>query len=179
MIIGITGPAGSGKDTSAHHIAEHLSIPHVSGGDILREMLTKAGLEPKKSVLGSFGVFLRASYGPDAVARRSLDKASDKGVIYSGFRSVAEANAVKERGGVIIYIDASDDTRHDRILDRQRDGDVIDKALLVALDKQEGSADGVLNENLVDVKKIADVVIVNDGSLEDLYAKLDHYCDSL
>lgn len=179
MIIGITGPAGSGKDTSAHYLAEHLGILHISGGDVLREMLTKAGLEPKKAALGPFGVFLRALYGPDEVARRVLEKAGNaESVVYSGFRSIAEAEAVKKQGGVVLYIDAGDSARHERIIERQRDGDVIDKALLVALDKQEGSADDILNENLADVKKVADHIILNDGTLEELYAKLDDFCES-
>ncbi len=180
MIIGITGPAGAGKDTSANYIADHLNILHVSGGDILRDMLTRAGLEPKKAAIGSFGVYVRAFYGADEIPRRVLEKAKGhEHVIYSGFRSPSEAQAVKERGGTILYIDAPDTVRHTRIVERKREGDVVQKAILVSLDKQESNAGDILNEDLGGVKTIANEIIVNDGTLEDLHAKLDKFCASL
>ncbi len=180
MIIGITGPAGSGKDTSAHHIADHFNIFHVSGGDILREMLTDTGLEPKKAALGPFGVFVRQMYGADEIARRVLKKSEGhEHVLYSGFRSQAEAEAVHAHGGVIVYIDAPSTLRHVRIGERAREGDDVDKKSLDALDAQESTPGAIENENLAAVKAIADTIIMNDGSIEDLYAKLDEYCQSL
>lgn len=180
MIIGITGPAGAGKDTSANYIADSLSVLHVSGGDILRDMLKRADLEPKKAALGSFGVFVRAFYGADEIPRRVLEIADGQDhVIYSGFRSPSEAEAVKARGGIVVYIDAEDTLRHTRISDRGREGDVVQKAILVSLDKQENNAGDILNEDLASVKAMADEVIVNNGTLEDLHAKLDKFCVSL
>ncbi|MEO6109798.1 MAG: nucleoside monophosphate kinase [Candidatus Saccharimonadales bacterium] len=180
MIIGITGPAGAGKDTSADYIADRFSIFHVSGGDILRDMLTDAGLEPKKAALGPFGVFVRHMYGADEIAKRVVKKAEGKSnVLYSGFRSQAEAEAVHARKGILLYIDAPSTLRHVRIGERARDGDEIDPKVLDALDAQESTPGAIENENLPAVKAIADKVIMNDGTLEDLHAKLDEFCRSL
>ncbi len=63
MIIGITGPAGAGKDSAADYLAKKMDAPHISGGDLLRELLRGMGLDPKKSAIGDFGTFLRTHYG--------------------------------------------------------------------------------------------------------------------
>lgn len=179
MIIAITGPAGSGKDTVADYIAKKLNIPHVSGGDILRDMLTSLGLDPKKSALGPFGTFLRSQYGPDIIFQRVLAQTNGgQDLVNSGLRSLSEASAVKEKSGQIVYIDAPETTRHDRIVSRQRAGEV-DAGLLKQLDKQESASRLIVGENLIKVKAMADTIIVNDGSLAELYKELDDFCNRL
>ncbi|MDB5161691.1 MAG: hypothetical protein JWM52_199 [Candidatus Saccharibacteria bacterium] len=180
MIIGITGPAGSGKDTSAQYIVDHFNISHVSGGDILREMLSSIGLEPKKPAVVAFGAFIRHQYGGGEVARRAIEKGGEhQNVMYSGFRSPAEAEAVLSRSGKIIYIDAPTEVRYDRIAERARDGDPVTDESLKAQDQREFLTGAAENENLPAVKAMASIVIVNDGTLEDLYQKLSDYCQSI
>jgi len=179
MIIAITGPAGAGKDTAAAYLEEKFSIPHISGGDILREMLTSLGLEPKKAALGPFGTFLRTQYGANIIIKMGIAKAKGGSFIANGSRSPAEATLFKESGAFIIYIDASEGERHERIGARARGDDAKDKHLLRALDNQERGSQSPVGENLEDIRPMADAVIVNDGSLEDLYKKLDHACGHL
>ena len=44
VVIGVTGPPGAGKGTQATAVAAHVSVPHVSTGDIFRRHL-KQGTE--------------------------------------------------------------------------------------------------------------------------------------
>lgn len=174
MIIGITGPAGAGKDTAADYVAEKIGTKHVSGGDVLREMLQTLGLEPKKSALGNFGTFLRTHYGQNFVPEMAERKAEGSThLVYSGFRALAEAKGLQEKGGVVLYIDAPDELRYARILSRRREHDTLAVADLKKLDEQERSSTEALSENLTAVREVADIVIMNDGTEDELHAKLD------
>lgn len=46
MLITISGPIGSGKSTVAARLAEDLSMEHVSGGDIFRDLAAERGYTP-------------------------------------------------------------------------------------------------------------------------------------
>jgi cytidylate kinase len=46
MLITISGPIGSGKSTVAARLADALSMEHVSGGDIFRELAAERGYTP-------------------------------------------------------------------------------------------------------------------------------------
>jgi len=46
MLLTVSGPAGSGKSTTAAGLAEALDLEHVSGGDIFRELAAERGYTP-------------------------------------------------------------------------------------------------------------------------------------
>jgi dephospho-CoA kinase len=179
LIIGLTGPAGAGKDISAEYMAKKFGFENRSGGDILRSYIKKLDLSIDKPKIVAMGNFLRENYGVDFVASRAIGEDDKKGVVYSGFRSPSEAKYVKSRGGYVVYIDAPTELRHQRILERARTDDARDKELLIKNDQQEYTATNDSGENLDKVKEVADYVIINDGDLEDLYKKLDDLAEEL
>jgi dephospho-CoA kinase len=93
-IIGFVGLPGSGKG-EASKIARHHGLAVVVMGDIIREEAARQGLEPTDRNLGRIGNALRARDGPDAIARRILDRVMATGkdvVVVDGLRSKAEAD---------------------------------------------------------------------------------------
>ncbi|MFD1632214.1 (d)CMP kinase [Haloplanus ruber] len=46
MLLTVSGPAGSGKSTTAAGLAEALDLEHVSGGDIFRDLAAERGYSP-------------------------------------------------------------------------------------------------------------------------------------
>lgn len=174
MYIGLCGPSGAGKDTFAQLLADERGYAHVSGGDILREMLSSLGLEPKKSALGPFGVFIRDNYGLAPLFERVLAKAAgNNGVIITGIRSPDEARLIKQYGGTLIFIDADPDIRYERIVQRARGHDGLSRKDFDALERQEyGGATGT-EQNLGAIKEMADLCITNDGTLDDLKGLLN------
>ncbi|WP_248895493.1 (d)CMP kinase [Haloplanus halobius] len=46
MLLTVSGPAGSGKSTTAASLAETLDLDHVSGGDIFRNLAAERGYSP-------------------------------------------------------------------------------------------------------------------------------------
>jgi cytidylate kinase len=46
MLLTVSGPAGSGKSTTAAGLAEALDLEHISGGDIFRDLADERGYTP-------------------------------------------------------------------------------------------------------------------------------------
>jgi dephospho-CoA kinase len=171
-LIGVTGPSGAGKDSSANYLAELLNLPHISGSEIIKNMLLAAGLPVTKSSVRNFSIFLRAQFGPDVIINRVLSLAKTSGLITSGFRTYAEAQIIKDRGGIIIYVDASEGTRYQRVATRNREGDPLTNAKFMEIDRRERNGSTASDENLSKIKDIADIVIENEGTVEELQSKL-------
>lgn len=82
----------------------------------------------------------------------------------SGLRHPTEAVAVKEKGGTLAYVDAPVDIRFVRSLNRGRSDGVHELAVFAAQEQREleGSVQG--GPNLLAIKAMADVELLNDGS---------------
>ena len=93
-IIGFVGLPGSGKG-EASKVARHHGLAVVVMGDVIRGEAARQNLEPTDQNLGRIGNALRAKDGPDAIARRTLDRVMATGkdvVVVDGLRSKAEAD---------------------------------------------------------------------------------------
>ena len=92
------GPPGAGKGTQAERLIKHLSIPHLSTGDMLR-----AGREPRPQVgLLADRYMSPGKLVPDESSSASLANGSSKRTASSGYlldgfpRTVAQAEALDE-----------------------------------------------------------------------------------
>lgn len=114
------GPPGAGKGTQAVRLAEELSIPQISTGDMLREA-RRRGTELGVKAAG----FMDAGeLVPDAVvigivAERLQEDDAAAGFILDGFpRTVAQAEALAEMGIVldgVVNIQVSEDEIVERL----------------------------------------------------------------
>lgn len=174
MIIGICGPSGAGKDTAGAMLEHELGYTHVSGGDILREMLSSLGLEPKKTALGPFGEFIRANYGLEPLFERVMQKGrGGNNIVVTGFRAPDEARLIQAQGGLVIYVDANADIRYERIVARSRAADAISREDFMKVDRQEQSGSKGTDQNLTVIKELTDVIaVVNEGTVEELAEKI-------
>ncbi len=114
MNIIIMGPQGSGKGTQADIMEERLGIPHVSSGDVLREMA------PKDEMIRR--VLERGELLPDDViiptVRKRLEECP-KGFILDGTpRNLSQAKKLGFRIEHVIYLDVADDEVMKRLLSR-------------------------------------------------------------
>jgi adenylate kinase len=124
MKIILVGPPGSGKGTQAKHIAEELTIPHISTGDIFRENIkneTELG-KLAKSFMDK-GQLVPDEVTIDMVKDR-LDKDDCKnGYLLDGFpRTIPQAEAFdeKETIDIILDIEVPDETCVERIVGRSQ-----------------------------------------------------------
>ncbi len=93
-IIGFVGLPGSGKG-EASQIARLHGLAVVVMGDVIRQEAARQGLEPTDQNLGRIGNALRAAEGPDAVAKKTFERALATGkdtVVVDGLRSREEVD---------------------------------------------------------------------------------------
>ena len=180
MIIGFAGTFGSGKDTLADYLKTKYNFLHVSTGDIIREFAKEKYGSIERPVLFKMATYLRNNYGPAFLVERSIDKYNNNlklynGVIVSGLRSIGEAKKIKELDGVLVYIDAPIEVRHDRMIKRSRDNETqITLKDFKARENKEMSS-GVADEdfNIKRIGEMADITLINNLPKEQFYEKAE------
>ncbi|BBD61634.1 adenylate kinase [Nostoc sp. HK-01] len=126
------GPPGAGKGTQAQVLAEHLQIPHISTGEILRQAMkeqTPLGIKAQSYV--DSGELVPDQLVQDLVEERLAQSDAKPGWILDGFpRKVTQAAFLEEllaktaQGGErVVNLDAPDDIVISRLLARGRKDD--------------------------------------------------------
>ncbi|HEY9802665.1 MAG TPA: adenylate kinase [Leptolyngbyaceae cyanobacterium] len=126
------GPPGAGKGTQAHILAQHLNIPHISTGDILRQAMkeqTPLGIKAQGYV--DSGELVPDQLVQDLVEERLGQADAKSGWILDGFpRKVTQAAFLEEllaktgQGGErVVNLDAPDEVVVTRLLSRGRKDD--------------------------------------------------------
>ena len=100
MQIILLGAPGAGKGTQAKFISDHLNIPQISTGDMLRASVSKGTeLGLKAKVLMEKGELVPDDLILDLVKDRISEKDCANGFLFDGFpRTLDQANALKDRG---------------------------------------------------------------------------------
>lgn len=178
-IIGFVGLPGSGKSV-ASDVAREMGFPVFVMGDVIRQEAAARGLEPSDENLGWVGTALRASDGPEAVARRTLERAAkEKIIVVDGLRSKAEADFFCARSEEfhLINITAPANSRIRWLESRGRPDDPrasspftssasLDRGNQTpsALEQRE---DREIGWGMSEAMKEADLALRNDGDLEE------------
>ncbi|MEH2262559.1 adenylate kinase [Nostoc sp.] len=126
------GPPGAGKGTQAQALAEHLNIPHISTGEILRQAMkeqTPLGIKAQNYV--NSGELVPDQLVQDLVQERLNQTDAEKGWILDGFpRKVTQAafleellETIHQSGERVVNLDAPDDVVVERLLTRGRKDD--------------------------------------------------------
>ncbi len=174
IIIGIVGQASSGKDTVSKHIAEK-GFLHISLGDLLREEMRRQGLTAlDRPQVREFAVAQRQQFGAFYPANIAAERALGMTVI-SGMRNTSEVDYLKAKfAGAfhLIAVIAPLETRYQRIIERNREGDNISFEQFKI--QEEAERDNNPETHEVDnVIAMAEYTIENSGSLQDLFEKID------
>lgn len=187
-VIGIAGTNGGGKDTVGKLLAERHGFLFISVSDLLREECRARGLEVARENLRMISAEWRREYGLGVLVDRAIAKAESFGDRYVGvaavpMRNVGEAQHVKDLGGTLVWVDADQRMRYERIqaANRGRAGE-DDKTFeefqaeeLAEMYPPAGHENDPAVLNMAGVKAICDVTIMNEGSadkLESLVADL-------
>ena len=177
MIIGISGTFSSGKDTLAHHLQEKYGLMHISTGDIVREIALAQHGSIERPVLFDTANQLRHTYGGGVLVDRAVDRYKNSirtyaGVVITGIRSLAEAKAIKDQGGTIVFVDAPLQQRYDRMQQRQRDGEarISIEAFTERERKELSSGVSDADFNITQIGTMADIHLENTGNVDDFFA---------
>lgn len=170
-LIGLTGTNGAGKGEVANFL-RNKGYAYVSLSDVIREELQARGLEASRDHLIACGNELRQKFGPDVLARRVAARIQGPTVIDS-IRNAAEVAFLRSLGDfILVAVDAPLETRFERARKRGRNESASTLEEFRRKEEQEKTSQET-GQQLEICLKLADLTIINDGSLEDLWKKLE------
>jgi dephospho-CoA kinase len=172
-LIGLTGTNGAGKGEAAAYFRAK-GYAYYSLSDVIRDELRERGQPESRAALIRTGNELRERFGADVLARRTLAKVrpGDKAVIDS-IRNLREIACLRrEKGFVLLAIDAPIEVRFARVAARGRDESAPDPEAFRKKEEEE-RAGGAAAQQLEACLAAADRTIVNDGTLAEFHRKLE------
>lgn len=178
-IVAFTGMPCSGK-SEAVRIAKEKGIQVIRMGDMIWAETKNQGLELNDKNVGEVANSMRDRYGKDVWARRTVDtiKTLNKSnnIVVDGIRNVEEIIFFKKElssNFVVIAIDAPDELRKKRALSRGRKDDSNDIKTIEERDKRE------LRWGIGEVIALADIVISNEGSIDEFRKRVKEFLQKL
>jgi dephospho-CoA kinase len=184
MIVLVTGPIGSGKGKVAEVFRDKGFVHHSFSAEI-RQIAKERGIEITRKSLGELGRKLREE-SPDKsiLGNRVLDNikkeiASGKeNFVVEGLRDVAEVKLFREHEMekpemrvILIGVDSPQEVRFERLRARGRHGDPETFEEFKEIDDKE--IKGGYGQEVGQCMKMADYVLQNDGSLDELREKVE------
>ncbi|QDA32564.1 hypothetical protein FH039_11510 [Thermococcus indicus] len=182
MIVGVVGKIAAGKTTVAKFF-EDKGFCRVSCSDPLIDLLTHnvsdyswipelpEKAEPTRERLIEFGKYLKEKYGGDVLIRLAVDKKRHcENIVIDGVRSREEIEAIKQLGGKVIYVEARPELRFERLVKRKASKD---KGIRSFADFKEMDDAEERLYHTSELKGLADYLIVNEGTLEELREKVE------
>lgn len=181
MIVGITGPNCSGKDSAAEYLIKN-GFAHYSLSDIIREEAKNRNLPSDRDTLINIGNELREKYGEGVLAVKTLERISaykSGNAVVTSIRNPSEIVELRKYPlFFLLGINAPVKTRYDRAMSRKSERDRMSFQEFVNLEKKENSKDSKKQQLSVCLGR-ADKKIINDSSLDELYRKIDNWVDSI
>ena len=173
MIIGLTGRNGSGKGAVADYLKEQ-GFEYHSLSDIIRDEIRGEGREVCRENLIEMGRRLRENGGPSVLAVRALEKInSDDLVIVDSIRNPEEVKALRNTGSFFLWqVVADREVRFERCVMRGRENDPQTLEEFIRLEDAELVSENPAAQQLVATEKMADQVLDNSTSLQDLHEKI-------
>lgn len=189
-LLGVAGTAGSGKDSATDMICQFYGATNISTSDFIRAVARHVydlppDFNPVRDQLFELATFLRNEVNPATTIKLCIFKARAQNVklaVLSGLRSMGEAEAVRQAGGIIIGVDADPRIRYERIHSRQRDTE-SQKTFEQFLEQDTFENNGVSStgpgRGISSVLEYADIMLHNDGTWEDLEKQIHEKLDLL
>ena len=179
-IVIVGGTLVVGKGIYCRHLAgEHL-FKHISYGDVLRVEASRQGRDHERTTLLDISASIRRKNGLTGLAQLALEQWYAEADAYNGLavdgpRAVGDAEGLHQVGGRLFFVDAPIELRYKWMLDRSRDEEAkLTIEEFTANELREWNGDGTLNgPNLKAIKDMAELVIENTGTQDELIAKMD------
>jgi dephospho-CoA kinase len=180
MIIGITGTLGAGKGTAAQYLVKRHNFMYLSVRNFIAAEVLKRGLVVNRDTITQVANDLRAQHTPEWIVEQLLSQAllqtqalRQRDVVIESIRSVGEAQILKSKGATLWAVDADVHERYRRIVSRASETDSVSFEKFQADEAREWSNTDPAKQNLKGVIEMADVVLTNNGTQEELFAQVE------
>lgn len=176
LIIGITGTLGAGKGTIVDYLVKQKEFEHYSVREYLVENIKKQGLPLNRDSMVVTANALRAKHNPAFIIQElyKLAMLKNHNAVIESIRTPGEIDYLKKQGDfILLAVDADPHIRFERITNRQSSTDDIDFETFIENENREMSTTDPNKQNLKKCIELADIVLNNDGTVEDLYDQLE------
>jgi dCMP deaminase len=180
MIIGLTGKNGSGKGEVARFLAEG-GYQYFSLSDEVREELERRGEVITRDSLTVTANQLRSANGAGVLAERVLKKVDPTAhAVIDSIRNPFEVEMLRRRDGFhLISVEADPKIRFERISARGREKDPRDYEEFLEVEAREAQSDDPASQQLNRTGEMADAVVENNGTVEDLREQVRQVINAL
>ncbi|MBN2243966.1 MAG: AAA family ATPase [Acidobacteria bacterium] len=174
MIIGLTGKNGSGKTAVCKYLKSRGFVCR-SLSDEIRKEIQRRGLEIDREVLIETGNELRKRLGPAVLAQRILDGLdAAQNYVIDSIRNPSEVTALRSRGGfTLLGLEADAEIRFRRTMQRGRENAAETLERFLEEEGRELDSTDPARQQLQATLGMADLVVPNNGTLEELYRRLN------
>lgn len=174
IVLGITGHPASGKDTIADYLVTK-GFQKFTFGDLLREEMRVLNLPLDRATMSKYSTERKNKLGNDYLCYVIMKKITGN-TVTPGVRSTEEVKTFKKELGEkfkLIAVDAPIEKRYEWSSARQREGDLVSFEEFKRIEDQEkNEASG--SHEVDKVIEMSDITIQNDGTIEELYKKVDN-----
>ncbi len=181
-VICIVGPIAAGKGTLVEILKEMGYVPY-SFSDRIKEEIKNRGQEVTRFTLNEISNELRKNIGPDVWARRNadvIDRENPELVVIDGARNPHEIEFLKSKYDArVMGIDADQKTRYERLKHRGLMNEDITFDQFKELDDRELAQTGEYAQQVGECLKLANIIIENNGTIEELREKVREFVSSL
>ncbi len=178
-VIGLTGTLSSGKEVVREILEKNTNSYSVVLSSLLKEdILKKQGIKITREIRQNLGNELRKQYGTDVLVKIAVSFMQKKDfLIIDGIRNPGEVDFLRESFGdsfKLIAVDAPQQIRFERMSQRKREGDPATWDDFVKLDERDqGKDEPEYGQQVRKCVEMADMVLQNDGSLEEFQKKVE------
>lgn len=173
-ILGITGMNRAGKGAIVDYLKKN-NFEHLSASDFITEEIVKRNMPVNRDSMIEVANDLRAKFGAGYIVEELLRRAgeSKNNTVIESIRTLGEVKKLKEKGAVLLAVDAYIKIRYQRAV---KDGGVKDNVSFeefVEQEKKEWESTDPNKQNLKACREVADFVIENNGTIEELNEKVE------
>lgn len=178
MIIGLTGKNAAGKGEAAKYL-EAKGYTYFSLSDELRAEATARGLTHTREEMIKLGTELREEKGVGYLAGKINEKIKEmkeegkNKFVVDSIRNPGEIEELqKNEDFTLVGVEATPEVRFERMVNRGRAGDAKNVEDFKKMEEKERKG-GKASQQLEACLEMADILIGNDESLEELHKEMD------